>query len=229
MKRNAFLGIAMLVLGLLALPAAAQSQASASQSGSSLGDYARQIRNDGGVQTKGKPKVFDNDNLPKTDKLSVIGDTAPAATPQNENENKSAENKSAENQPEKAKAVEANGSEAAKANSNEAAKTASPVTSASSKKAEDAKEWADKIAAQKDQVDLLSRELDVTQREYQLRAAAMYADVGNRLRNSAEWDKEDAQYKQQIADKQKAIGDAKQKLDDLQESARKAGAAAPAQ
>jgi hypothetical protein len=54
----------------------------------------------------------------------------------------------------------------------------------------------------------------------------MYADVGNRMRNSADWDKQDAQYKQQIADKQKALDEAKQKLEDLQEEARKAGAPA---
>jgi hypothetical protein len=64
----------------------------------------------------------------------------------------------------------------------------------------------------------------VLQREYQLRAAAIYADAGNRMRNSADWDKQDAQYKQQIADKQKALDEAKQKLDDLDEEARKAGA-----
>ena len=51
----------------------------------------------------------------------------------------------------------------------------------------------------------------------------MYADVGNRLRNSVSWDKEDREYKQQIAEKEKAVADAKQKLDDMQESARKAG------
>ena len=61
------------------------------------------------------------------------------------------------------------------------------------------------------------------QREYRMRAAAMYADVGNRLRNSTQWDKEDADYKQKIADKQKAVDDDKQKLDDMQEEARKAG------
>jgi hypothetical protein len=70
----------------------------------------------------------------------------------------------------------------------------------------------------------LSRELDVLQREYQIRAAAMYADAGNRLRNQADWDKQDTQYKQQIADKQKAVDEAKQKLEELQENARKAGA-----
>ena len=85
------------------------------------------------------------------------------------------------------------------------------------------KQWGDRLEQQKAQIDLLSRELDVLQREYQVRAAAMYADVGNRLRNSADWDKQDAQYKQQIADKQKAVDDAKQKLDDMQEEARKAG------
>jgi Skp family chaperone for outer membrane proteins len=51
----------------------------------------------------------------------------------------------------------------------------------------------------------------------------MYADVGNRMRNAAQWDKEDAEYKQKIADKQKALDDAKQKLEDIQEEARKAG------
>jgi len=70
---------------------------------------------------------------------------------------------------------------------------------------------------------LLTRELDVLQREYQIRAAAMYADAGNRLRNSGDWDKQDAQYKQQIADKQKALDDSKQKVEDLREEARKAG------
>ena len=60
-----------------------------------------------------------------------------------------------------------------------------------------------KIATQKDQISLMSRELDVAQREYRLRAAAMYADAGNRLRNQTSWDKEDAQYKQQIAQKAK--------------------------
>jgi hypothetical protein len=74
----------------------------------------------------------------------------------------------------------------------------------------------------------MSRELDVAQREYRLRAAAMYADAGNRLRNQTSWDKEDAQYKQQIAQKQKALDDARQKLDAMQEEARHAGVPASA-
>jgi hypothetical protein len=218
MKRIAYLSFgSLLVLGLmtslLALPALAQTDASTlptnaqGQSGSSLGDYARQVKKDG-APAKARPKVFDNDNLPTEDKLSVIGEARPAAT--------TAQNGS-ENQP-----APANGSATAPA------KPKSPAEEAAEKKAAEAKQWQDKIDGQKGQIDLAARELDVTQREYQLRAAAMYADAGNRMRNSAEWDKEDAQYKQQIADKQKALDDAKTKLDDLQEGARKAGAEQPA-
>ncbi len=221
MKRIACSGLGVaLFFGLTGVLAGAQNQApTASQnssSGSSLGDYARQVRKDPGGTSK--PKVFDNDNLPKADKLSVIGQ-APAPASNNAADAKAEQ---ADSKNDKA------GTEAKTAEK-------APLTTAP-KKPEDentkeaaAKQWADKIAAQKeqkDQIDLLARELDVTQREYQIRAAAMYADAGNRMRNSADWDKQDAQYKQQIADKQKALDDAKQKLEDLQEEARKAGAPA---
>ena len=108
-------------------------------------------------------------------------------------------------------------------NKTAAAKPATPTDDEQTKKQAAWKGWQDKLKAQKGQIDLASRELDVTQREYQLRAAAMYADAGNRLRNSTQWDKEETQYKQQIADKQKAVDDAKQKLADMQEDARKDG------
>ncbi len=80
-----------------------------------------------------------------------------------------------------------------------------------------------KIASQKEKMDSLSRELDLEQREYRLRAAAFYGDAGDRLRNSAQWDKDDAQYKSDIDSKQKAIEAARQEFDDLQEQERKAG------
>jgi Spy/CpxP family protein refolding chaperone len=51
----------------------------------------------------------------------------------------------------------------------------------------------------------------------------MYADAGNRMRNESNWDQQDAKYKQDIADKQKALDNAKQQLEDIQEQARKAG------
>src|SRR5580658_7386412 len=69
MKRITLIGSA---LALSTLMAVAQTTAPA-QDQSSLGDYARKIRKDPGT-AKAKPKVFDNDNLPTDDKLSVIGE-----------------------------------------------------------------------------------------------------------------------------------------------------------
>lgn len=213
MTKIASCGIGLaLLLGTFGVPAGAQSEASAAQSassGQSLGDYARHVRKP--TETAGKPKVFDNDNLPKTDHLSVVGKPQAAPT----------EQASTQPQPQSAPAANSD-SKAAPASGDKAAEGKAPEDQAS--KQTGWKQWSDKIKAQQEQVELASRELDVLQREYQLRAAAMYADAGNRLRNQADWDKQDAQYKQQIADKQKSVEDAKQKLEDLREEARKAGA-----
>jgi len=232
MKRIAASGIGLLLsLPFLGLAAYAQNPANApaSQSGDSLADYARSIRKDSGA--KPKPRVFDNDNLPVNDKLSIVG---PAES--------TAENAAAA-RPEAAQTTVTETKSEAKGEGQSETKTASTEVKTESKpadektaapgasKAEDnaaareaaSKQWEEKLTNQKDQIDLLGRELNVLQREYQIRAAAMYGDAGSRLRNSGDWDKQDAQYKQQIADKQKALDDAKQKLDDLQEEARKAG------
>jgi hypothetical protein len=211
MKQTANVGIGiLLLLGLAGLPVSAQNQApSNSQQGQSLGDYARQVRKEPD-SAKAKPHVFDNDNLPKTDKLSVVGKATPTET-------------APEEKPADTNATTPAGG----AEGKPAAATATPPTDTS--KMDEAakqaawKQWGDRLKHQQETIDLLQRELDVLQREYQIRAAAMYADAGNRLRNSGDWDKQDSQYKQQIADKQKALDDAKQKLDDLQEQARKAG------
>jgi hypothetical protein len=202
MKRIAYLGIAIAlstVLGVLTAGAQTQPQPQPQSSDqSNLADYARKVRKD--TPAKSKPKVYDNDNLPKDDKLSVVGPPP------------------AENAANPAPAEAGDNAAAAPG-----AKPAGSPEEEQAKKQAAWKEWQQKITAQKDQIDLLNRECDVLQREYQIRAAAMYADVGNRLRNSAQWDKQDADYKQKIADKQQAIADAKQKFDDLQEEARKAG------
>ena len=216
MKRMANCGIGLaLLLAVSGIPAGAQNQAASntqsSSSGQSLGDYARQVRK--APEANSKPKVFDNDNLPKTDKLSVVGVAAPT------NETPSEAKEATQPRATPAAGAEAKPATADKTAANPASKA--PVDEASKEAAW--KQWGDKLKSQQQQIDLLGRELDVLQREYQIRAAAMYADAGNRLRNSADWDKQDAQYKQQIADKQKAVDDAKQKLEQMQEEARQAG------
>jgi hypothetical protein len=189
----------IVLVWMTAMVAAVALASFAGAQSDSLGDYARSVRK----EKKSQPvKQFDNDNLPQTDKLSVVGQ-----------------------QPEPA--PETGGSDAAAQDGDKPPSDqkidAAKATNPADEKAKLNDPWKDKITTQKQKVELTSRELDVLQREYRLRAAAMYADAGNRLRNGASWDKEDQQYKRQIAEKQKAVDESKKQLDDLQEQARKAG------
>lgn len=212
MKRITYVGFVGFVLtGIVVLAGSTATAQSTTQAPdqTSLGDYARKVHKD--PTAKAKPKVFDNDNLPKDDKLSVVGEPAPEPAP-------AADSTSADSNAKAA--APAGGKDAAPA---AATKPAATPEDEQAKKQAEWKSWQERLAGQKDAIDLASREFDVLQKEYELRAAVMYADVGNRLRNQAQWDKEDADYKQKIADKQKAVEDAKQKLIDLEEEARKAG------
>ena len=201
MKRIGYVVLAEIVLaGVLVSLAGAQSS-------ESLGDYARRVRKE---EKKGSAKKYDNDNLPATDKISVVGNAEP--------ETGSGDASAAPTTD--ANAAQAGDSSAGSTPDAQPGAEKKPEVSDAQKVNDD---WKKKIDEQKAKVDLLSREMDVTQREYRLRAAAFYADAGNRLRNQGSWDKEDTQYKQQMAQKQKALDDAKKALADLQEQARKAG------
>jgi len=188
MKLNltANLMIAGMFLAATAVGAVAQSGANSNES---LGAYARTVRAEKKPDTS---KHFDNDNLPRTETLSVVGKTDAAANA----------------------APDASASTSA---------PAADSAASDSKQQPSSDEFKSQIADAQSKVDLLTRELDVAQKEYQLRAAAFYGDAGNRLRNAGSWDKEDAAYKEQIAAKQKDLDAAKHDLADLQEQARKAG------
>ena len=165
-------------------------------SAQSLGDVARTTRK-GKAQTSASAHHYDNDNLPTTDKLSVVGPATASTTAQSNDPNAPAPQTS------QAPAVD-------------------PKTAAADRQhAQD--EWKDKIDDQKKTIDSLNHELDLTQREYRLRAVAQYSDAGNRLRNAAQWDKDDADFKKQLDDKQKAVDAARKELENIQEQARKAG------
>ena len=200
MKRIGYVVLAEIVLaGVLVSLAGAQSS-------ESLGDYARSVRKE---EKKGSAKKYDNDNLPATDKISVVGNAEPETGSGDANAAPTTDGN----------AAQAGDSAGSTPDAQPGAEKKPEVSDA--QKVND--DWKKKIDEQKAKVDLLSREMDVTQREYRLRAAAFYADAGNRLRNQGSWDKEDTQYKQQMAQKQKALDDAKKALADLQEQARKAG------
>ena len=183
-----------------------------------LGDYARQARKQKGQQPPAV-KSFDNDNIPRNDKLSVVGQ-APSTSADGTAANSEATPASTDSTaPAQASSTAADGSNTG----NLATTGKTPTEDAAAQKQKMHKEWEAKIQAQQTQIDTLNRELDLANREYRLRAAAFYADAGNRLRNAGAWDKEDTQFKEQMAEKQKKLEDAKKQLEDLQEQARKAG------
>jgi LAS superfamily LD-carboxypeptidase LdcB len=194
MKRIAHFWIAAILIAAAASVANGQNSTDQPQS---LGDYARTVRKE---KKPSSAKQFDNENLPVDDKLSVVGGAAASGDQQTAPGAEPTPNQSAD---------------------------AKPAATQPGESPEDRQKtydgWKDKIAAQKAKMDLAARELDVQQREYQLRAAAMYADAGNRLRNSGSWDKEDTDYKKKIEEKKKAADEAKEQLENMQEDARKAG------
>ncbi|PYV67540.1 MAG: hypothetical protein DMG97_27030 [Acidobacteria bacterium] len=203
MKRIAYVWLAATIsTSILTMLAGAQSEP--------LGDYARAVRKEKKQEKLESGKRFDNDNLPKTDTLSVVGKAADQSAP---NSSDTASQAAQDNvQPQSSQKAD-DSAKMAESKPGEPAKDRQKMYD----------EWKKKISEQQDKINLLAREMDVMQREYRLRAAAFYADAGNRLRNAGSWDKEDAQYKQQLAEKQKTLDTAKEELQDSRERARKAG------
>jgi len=196
-----------------------------------LGDLARQVRKQK-TQQAPTAKKFDNDNIPSEDKLSVVGEASAPDPKAVAGAAAAANNDGAP--PSRNQATKPGSGDPAATDQGSPAQGQAPAAHAAAdqKPAEDDQaqkkqlydSWKKKIQDQQGQIDLLTRELDIQNREYRLRAAAFYADAGNRLRNAGTWDKEDSQYKDQIAAKQKQLEEAKQHLEEMQEEARKAGA-----
>src|SRR5262245_48664493 len=145
MKRIAWLSTIAALLTTFAV-----SLAAAQDSG--LGDYARKVRKQKGQQAPAV-KTFDNDNIPMTDKLSVVGQ-------------------------EPAQSSDANATNPATTDSTTAPAPASPTDQAQAGQATAPAEdeaarkkalyenWKKKIQDQQGQVDTLAREVDLLNREY---------------------------------------------------------------
>jgi hypothetical protein len=201
-------------LTLLAVGAATLSMPTAQAQSQSLGDYARAVKKTKPATVK-SAKTYDNDNLPNSSKLSVVGaaQTASAADQKADKNTNQDKDSAAKNPNENANGQKkgANSSEMKAGQSSEERQKAIAA-------------WKQKIDDQKGKVDLLSREIDVLQRERQIKQADFYSSTARAVQNARGFDQEDAKYKQQIADKQKTLDDAKARLNDLQEQARKDGA-----
>ena len=162
----------------------------------SLGDVARKAR----AQQKPAASVsFDQDSMARpSGVVSTVGQDKSDADPTNQ-----------------AAAANANGPDA-KGNDKDAK---------DKKSAEKAKsDWNNKIDDQKKELATLQRELDILQREQRLRAAAFYGDAGTQMRDQAKFAQDSRQEQEQLDTKKQALDAAQQKLSDLQEQARKAGA-----
>jgi hypothetical protein len=164
----------------------------------SLGSYARAVRKD---KKQEATKRFDNDNLPQSDRLSVVGDaSATADSPVNP--------------------ADATQQAAAAGATQETPRMLPGQSPEDRQKVMD--HWQEKLSEQNAQIDALSQKLNLAQREYRVHAAEYYNDPSQRM-SAAAWGKDDAEYKQKIADQQKAIDEAKQKFSDLEEEARHSG------
>ncbi len=193
MKRITYVWLAGIVLAGITVPVSGAQDSGAKEP--SLGSYARAVRKDKKPQAA---KQFDNDTLPMNDKLSVVGKATSAP-------------------------ADAQPGDQGQTVADATPKTATTPGESPEQRQQVYDQWKQKINDQQAQVELLARELDVAQREYRLRAASFYADAGDRMRNSSAWDKEDADYKTKMADKQKVLDEANQQLEGMQEEARKSG------
>ena len=213
MKRVFYFSLAAIVTTVAASTfVAAQSQAS-------LGDYARAVKK-AHKPEKPSTKVYDNDNLPNNSSLSVVGQTPePAADPKDQGRDAGSPAKDGERTADGKAAGEK--SEAEK-KADKAAQLKPGQAAEERQKALAA--WKDKLDEQKGEISLLSRELDVLQREHEIKATEFYANTARRVQNPNGFASEDAKYKKQIAEKQKAVDAAKAKLTDMQDQARKSGA-----
>lgn len=165
----------------------------------SLGTYARAARKD---KKQDSAKQWDNDNLPREDKLSVVGNVSAAAeTPANP--------------------ADATQQQAPASAAKEMPKMTPGESPEDRQKVID--QWQKKLAEGQAQIDARARELEMSQREYRIHAAEYYNDPSQRMTNQTQWGQDDATYKQKLADEQKAIDEAKQKFDDLEEEARHSG------
>jgi len=195
MRMKKLLLLLSLCISMLSLSAAAQD---------SLADVARKARANRHVNSSAP--VIDNDMIPSALPSTLTPAEKTKGTDTQPNADKTGQPKKDD------------GSADKKGDAKDQEKAAAAGTEP--KKTEDLKKQVDD---QRKEITQLQRELDVAEREARLRAAAYYADAGAMLRNQGRFLEESRQQQAEIDSKKQAVADAKLKLDDLQEQARRAG------
>jgi hypothetical protein len=216
MKRAFYFLMTAVVAFTFAIVAGAQGQ------NQPLGDYARAVKKTKpSPAEKSAPKIYDNDNLPAGASLSVVGNPSADVGSVDNKDKDSAKTPEA-----KADSKIADASKPTKTGDSTDKKPEPQIKPGQS--AEDRDKALDalkkKLDGQKDKIALLSRELDVLQREYQLKVAEFYSDSAARVQNPNALVDVDDKYKSQVAEKQKALDDANNELSNMQEVGRRSGA-----
>ncbi|MGH9516745.1 MAG: hypothetical protein ACRD3P_13820 [Terriglobales bacterium] len=198
MKR-VFLGSTIAICLTIALSAVSNAQ----NSTPSLGDYARSVRQTKPQATKATTKVYDNDTIASTPStINVVG-SAPQVVA--DADKKAADDKTSD------KATDKPASADSKSVAQKADQKADAIKPGQSleerQKLFDA--WKTRIADQKKKVDQLSHELNDYQHNSTLAQVSVWPET--------------QKYGQGLAEKQKALDQAKTELSNLQEQARKAG------
>ena len=210
MKRVFFAWLTVMVIGV-----AVSGIAGAQSQQPSLGDYARAVKKTQSPQKGPTKVVYDNDNMPSSSSLSVVGQE-PAA---DQDKDKDADSQGKDSD----KAGDGKDTDEKSAADKKKPAELKPGQAAEERqKALEA--WKSKLDDQKKQVSLLSRELDVLQREHDIKATEFNGNVALKVQDPSAFAPVDAKYKVQIAEKQKALDAAKTKLTEMQEEARKSGA-----
>ena len=195
MKHSVLVSV-LLPAMVLAICHAAAATVQQTQDGEppSLADAVRKLQQNKGASTNA-PHSYTNDNLPRHTVVNVAGSSTPEPAPE-------------------------------KVSAKEGKKESPGAAPADAKPADPTKlveEWTTKIGDQKKQIAALEHELDLLQREYQLRVAELYWDAGNRLRDDKKWAEDEQKQKDDVAEKTAKLDSLRQKLEELLEGARKAG------
>jgi hypothetical protein len=176
---------------------------------SSLADAARQAKTEKQTATPAK-HVYTNDDIMPAATPAVEKAPGEAAAPAAGDASKADSAKTDAAKPEAAKGDEKSAEKGDKKETKE--DTAAKATA-----------LKDQIAAQKKAISDQEKEISISEREHQIRVATYYADAGNQLRTGEKWFQDEKKYQEDLDGKKKALTDAKAKLDQTMEEARKAG------
>lgn len=179
----------------------------------SLADQAKAVRQQ---SKKSAAKVYTEDDLPSVPESKMAEEShAAEATATNAEAAKEAPAADTAAASGDAGASDANKEDEAAAKEKEEAAKVAAEAQANDLKA--------KVSDKQEEVKSLEKELDLMQRENKLRQASYYGDAGTQLRDQKKWADEQRQYQTDLEAKQKALAEAKEKLDDTREQARKSG------